>query len=163
MNKTFLILTLGSSLALAAQTPEVGVQAALSLPSNDLSDKANTGLQLGAHVNWDFRGGHGLTARADLTFYGSNNGASVNDLAVAADYTYHFDQRQTGPYVLAGISQQNYHTGFPASSRNDNGLGIDLGGGYDFDRHLGVQARYTTNSVNAGTYSALNLGVTYTF
>ena len=65
--------------------------------------------------------------------------------------------------MLAGLSDQNYHTGFPDFSRNDNGLGIDLGVGYDLDRHTGLQARYTTNSFSGYTYSALNLGVTYTF
>ena len=163
MKNTFLILALGSSLALSAQTPEAGVQAALSLPAGDLSDNANFGLQMGGHVQWDFRGGHGLVARADLTFYTSNNGTSVNNLAVGADYTYHFEVRRQGPYVLGGLTLANYHTGFRNSSRNDSNLGIALGGGYDLDRHLGLQARFTTNSVGPGTYGAFNVGVTYTF
>jgi hypothetical protein len=163
VNKTFLILALGSSLALSAQNPDMGVQAALSLPTNDLSDNANFGLQMGGHLQWDFHGGHGLMARADLTFYTSNHGTSVNNLAAAADYTYHFETQHHGPYVLAGLSLANYHTSFPNSSHNDSGLGIDLGGGYELDRHLGLQARYTSNSTSPGTYSALNLGVTYKF
>jgi hypothetical protein len=121
------------------------------------------GLQLGGHARMDLRGGNGLIGRVDLTFYGKNNSISVNDLAFGVDYTYHFERRQEGLYVLAGLSQQNYHTGFPGYSQNNNGLGIDLGVGYDLDRHLGLQARYTTNSFSNVTYAALNVGVTYTF
>jgi Outer membrane protein beta-barrel domain len=163
MKKTLVILAMGGALALSAQDVRLGVQGALSFPTNDLSDNASTGLQLGGHARWDFRGGHGLMARADLTFYGQSNSISVNTIAVGADYTYHFQQSQRGPYLLAGLSQQNYHTSFPDFSRNDSGLGIDFGVGYDLDRHLGLQARYTTNSFSDGTYAALNLGVTYTF
>jgi len=165
VNISFKILILGSaiSLTLAAQDARFGVQGALSLPANDLASNADTGLQLGGHARWAFNGGHGVMARADLTFYGQSNSISVNSIAVAADYTYHFEQSQRGPYLLAGLSQQNYHTSFPSYSRNDSGLGVDLGAGYDLDRHLGLQARYTTNSYSNLTYSALNLGVTYTF
>ena len=163
MKKTLVILAVGSALSLSAQDVRFGVQAALSLPTSDLGDNASTGLQLGGHAKFDFRQGHGLMARADLTFYGSNNGTDANDLAVAADYTYHLERHQVGPYLLAGLSQQNYHTSFRGYSRNDNGLGIDLGVGYDLDRNLGLQARYTTNSFSDFTYSALNVGVTYTF
>ena len=163
MKKTLAILLIGSALSLAAQDIRPGVQGALSFPANDLSDNASVGLQLGGHARMDLRGGNGLIGRVDLTFYGQNNSISVNDLAVAVDYTYHVERRQQGFYVLAGLSQQNFHTSFPGSSRNDNGLGIDLGAGYDLDRHLGLQARYTSNSFTDLTYSALNLGVTYTF
>jgi hypothetical protein len=163
MKKTLMILAMGGALTLSAQDLRFGVQGALSLPTSDLSNSANAGLQLGGHANWDFRDGHGLTARADVTVYGQTNSISVNNIAAAVDYTYHFERTQRGPYVLAGLSQQNYHTGFPGFSRNDSALGIDLGAGYDLDRHLGLQARYTTSSFSGVTYSALNLGVTYTF
>ena len=163
MKNTILILILGSALSLTAQEARVGVQGALSIPANNLADNAGSGLQLGGHAQWDFRGGHGLVARADLTFFGQSNNTSVNDLALGVDYTYHFEHRQRGVYLLAGLSQQNYHTSFPGQSRNDGGLGIDLGAGYDLDSHLGLQARYTTNSFSDITYAALNLGVSYTF
>jgi hypothetical protein len=163
MKKTLAILVMGSALSLSAQDIRLGVQGALSVPSGDLSDNATVGLQLGGHARMDLRSGHGLMGRVDMTFYGQNNSVTVNDLAVAVDYTYHVERRQEGFYVLAGLSQQNYHSSFPYFSSNDNGLGIDLGVGYDLDRHLGLQARYTTNSFTNYTYSALNLGVTYTF
>jgi len=85
----------------------------------------STGRPRQAGAQWRARS-HG---RVDLTFYGQNSSTSVTDLAVAADYTYHVERRQQGLYVLAGLSQQNYHTAFPNYSRNDNGLGIDLGPG----------------------------------
>jgi hypothetical protein len=162
--KTILaVLILGTSLSLAAQEVRFGVQGALSLPANDLSDNADAGLQLGGHARWDLSQGSGLMARVDATFYGENAGVTVDDLALAVDYTYHFQRRQRGLYVLAGLSEQNYHTSFNGYSQNNDGLGFDFGAGYDLDRHVGLQARYTTNSFDYGTYSALNLGVTYTF
>ena len=102
-------------------------------------------------------------ARADATFFGEKYGVNVSDLAFAGDYTYHFERRQRGLYILGGLSQQNYRTSYQGDSRHDSGLGLDLGVGYDLDRHVGLQARYTTNSFSDVTYSALNLGVTYTF
>ena len=162
MKKTILILVLGT-LALAAQDVHFGVQGALALPTGDLSDVANWGIQVGGHAKFGFLEGHGVMGRADLTFFSQNNGVNVTDLALAADYTYHFDRRQTGPYVLAGLSLQGYQTSFSGFSRNNNGLGLDLGGGWDLDRHVGLQARYTTNSFSNYTYSSLNLGATYTF
>ena len=163
MKRAAAILIMGTALALSAQGVRFGVQGALSLPANDLADNADTGLQLGGHARWDFRNGHGLMARADATFFGQNDGVDVSSLAVAADYTYHFERRQRGLYVLAGLAQQNYRTSFHGDSQNDSGLGFDLGAGYDLDRNLGLQARYTTTNVSDATYSALNLGVTYTF
>jgi hypothetical protein len=154
---------MGSALALSAEEVRFGAQGALVFPASNLADNANTGLQLGGHARWDLSSGHGVLARADVTFYGQNNGSNVTDLAVAADYTYHFERRQRGAYLLAGVSQHSYHTSFPAFSQNNSGLGLDLGAGYDLDRHLGLQARYTTNSFSNATYAALNLGVTYTF
>lgn len=163
MNKTLAILAMGGALALSAQDVRLGVQGALSLPTSDLGDNASTGLQLGGHAKWDFRGGHGLMARADLTFYGRNQGVNVTDAAIAGDYTYHFARRQEGPYLLGGLSLHSFRTSVPGYAQSDSGLGLDLGGGYDFDRNLGLQARYTTNNLNDMVYSALNLGVTYTF
>ena len=163
VKKAVAILIMGTALALSAQDVRFGVQGALSLPTNDLADNANGGLQGGGHVRWDFNRGHGLMARADVTLFGKNDGVEVSDLAVAADYTYHFERRQRGMYVLGGLAQHNYHTSYRGSSRNDGGLGLDLGAGYDLNRNLGLQARYTTNNFSDMTYSALNLGVTYTF
>jgi len=163
VKKALTILIMGTALALSAQEVRFGVQGALSLPAGDLTDNAGAGLQVGANARWAFNGGHGIIARADATFFGQKYGVDVTDLAFAGDYTYHFERRQRGLYVLAGLSQQNYHTSFQGYSRNDSGLGLDLGAGYDLDRHVGLQARYTTNSFNDFTYSALNLGVTYTF
>jgi hypothetical protein len=163
VKKTIAILIMGSALALSAQEIRLGVQGALSLPGGDLSDNVDTGLQVGGHARWAFDGGHGIMARADATFYGQKYGVDVTDLAFGADYTYHFERRQRGLYVLGGLSEQNYRTSFQGYSQNNSGLGLDLGAGYDLDRHMGLQARYTTNSFNGLTYSALNLGVTYTF
>lgn len=81
----------------------------------------------------------------------------------AADYTNHFERRQQGFYILAGLSVQNYPTSFQGYSQNNSALGLDFGVGYGLDRHFGPQARYATADISAATYSALNMGVTYTF
>lgn len=164
MRKSVMILTLGTAFSLAAAEPHFGAQAALSFPVSTLNDNSSVGLQLGAHGRWYFQAGHGLMGRADLAFYGSNHSTSVTGFALGADYTYHLERRQTGPYVLAGLSHASYHTSFPGHSDNDSALGINLGAGYDLDSHLGLQARFTTHSLGGGkTYGALNLGATYTF
>jgi hypothetical protein len=163
MRKAVAILTMSAAFFLAAAEPQFGVQAGLSLPSGDLSDNGYLGPYLGGHARWYFGGGHGLMARADLTFYGSNNSISVTGFGVGADYTYHLDQRLEGLYFLAGLTQESFHTSYPGYSSNDNALGIDFGVGYDMDRHLGLQARYETHNLNHMTYSALDLGVTYSF
>lgn len=148
---------------LSAQDARFGVQAALAFPVNDLTDNAGLGLQVGGHVRWDFGSGHGLMVRADVTFYTSKDGASTTSQGVGADYTYHFDQNRRGFYVLAGVSMMSYNTSVPGTSFTNNGLGLDLGVGYDVHRNLGLQARYTTHSIDGATLSSLNLGATYTF
>jgi hypothetical protein len=164
VNRTLiLILMTGAAMNLGAEQPRFGVQGGLSVPAGDLSDNANLGIQAGAHAKWDFRQGHGLMPRADLNLFSSNDGVNVTNVALACDYTYHFERRATGFYALAGLNLSNYHTSWRDHSSNDSSLGLDLGAGYDFDRHLGVQGRYTTNSFSGVTYGALNLGVTYTF
>ena len=163
MKIAFSLLAMATALSLSAQDVRFGVQAAVVLPGSNLSDDANAGLALGGHARWAFQRGNGVIARADATFYGQNGGTNVTDLAFAADYTYHLSGHQTGPYILAGLSQHNYHTSFPDGSMDNNGLGLDLGAGYDLDRNLGLQARVTSNNFNGFTYSALNLGATYTF
>ena len=163
MKYKLLLMASACALALTAATPRFGVQGAVSLPSQDLADNAGLGLQLGGHARWTFKRGQALMARADLTLYGQNNGANVTGLDLGADYIYHLERRPVGLYVLAGLSNQSFHTSFPARSRDDSGLGIDLGAGYDLDRHLGLQARYTTHNLGGLTYGALNVGATYTF
>ena len=53
------------------------------------------------------------------------------------------------------------------SKQTWNGLGYDLGAGYDFNRQMGLQARYRRyNLYRLGedvTLEELNLGITYTF
>jgi hypothetical protein len=163
MKKTLSILILGSALTLPAQEVRFGVQGAVAIPANDLTDNAYLGIQGGGHAKVDFHEGHGLMLRGDLTFFSSNNGVSVTDAALGADYTYHLERRQLGLYLLGGLSQHAYRTSFPGNTQNDSGLGLDLGLGYDLDRHLGLQVRYTTNSFNNYNYAVTNLGVTYTF
>ena len=158
-----LLLTGGVGLAPAAEDAHFGIQGALSIPSADLSDNANLGVQFGGHGRWNYGQGHGLMGRVDLTYYGDKYDISTSSLGAAADYTFHFDRRPRGLYVLAGLSLDGYSRNTPTGKLNDNGLGLDLGVGYDVDRHLGLQARVTRFAFDQATMTALNLGVTYTF
>ena len=165
-NTRILLPALAAGLAfvpLCAQDIRYGVQGALSAPSGDLGDGANLGLQLGVHVRWNFGQGHGFMARGDWTSYGDKNEVSTTSSALGADYTYHFSQTQRGLYVLAGLSLQEYYQDFPDFSVDNSGLGLDLGVGFDVDRHLGFQARVTSANLDHATMTALNLGITYTF
>jgi len=157
-----LCISLGS-VAMSAGDVRLGVQAALAFPVGDLGDGANPGVQGGGHAAWDLGEGHGIMGRADLTLYSKKNDTNITAFGVAGDYTYHFNRNQTGPYVLAGISYTNFNPSAVGSHGSDSGFGLDMGGGYELDRHLGLQARLTTNSADHGTMTSLNLGVTYRF
>jgi hypothetical protein len=154
-------LVVAAAAPLAAQDAQVGGQAALAFPVNDLTNIAELGLTVGAHARWDFGHGHGLMARGDVALYGSKNGFNTNSYAAGADYTYHIDHNRRGLYFLGGLSFMTYSVSHGGS--NHSGLGISLGAGYDLTRNLGLQMRYTTHSVDHGTFSSLNLGATYTF
>ncbi len=159
------LITLASGAILAGATPRWGVQAALAVPTGDLSDTSSTGLQVGGHAKWNFGAGHGIMARADLTLYGQRYGFSDRSLGAGADYTYHLDRNQRGFYVLGGLSVVDYHwSTLDNRSHTDTALGPDLGVGYDLSRNLGLQARYTFHSgSDSSNLNSLNLGVTYTF
>jgi hypothetical protein len=157
-----MILTAACAAPAAAAEPFFGLQGALSFPANDLSNVANTGIQVGGHARWDFGGGHGIMARADINLFGSKNGVSTTSFGAGADYSYHLDQNRRGVYFLAGVTMTSYSVSYHGSSSR-SGLGLDLGVGYDVDRRLGFQARYTTHNLDGATFSALNLGVTYGF
>lgn len=156
------LMTVCGSQASAAD-PWFGVQGALAFPVNDLTDAANLGLQLGGHARWDFGGGHGLMARGDVTLFGSKDGASTTSFGVGADYTWHPDRNRRGVYLLGGVSFMSYGISLHGHSDSENGLGLDLGVGYDVSRQLGFQARYTTHNLDHATFATLNLGVTYAF
>jgi hypothetical protein len=156
-----LILVAGA--APAAEQPRFGFQAALAQPMADLPDTASLGLQAGCHLQWDFSQGHGLMARADATSYGSHDGFSRTSLGLGADYTYHLERRQHGVYVLGGLSLLSYHLSFPDADRTNSSLGLSLGAGYDLNRNLGFQVRYTTHSADGESLGSMNFGVTYTF
>lgn len=157
-----LVLAASPAALHAADPPALGVQAAVAFPVGDLPDVAKPGILLGGHGRWDFGGGHGLMARADLGLYASKDGASTNSFGAAADYTYHVDHNRRGLYLLAGVSFMNYSIS-RGSSASRSGFGPDLGIGYDLTRNLGIQARYTTHSLDGATMASLNLGATWTF
>lgn len=159
------MLAIASGAFLAAATPQWGVQGALAFPQGDLSDSASVGLQGGGHARWDFGQGHGLMARGDLTLYGQRHGFSDDSLGIAADYTYHLDRNRRGLYFLGGLSLVDYHwDARDGRSHTDTVLGPDLGVGYDLNRNVGLQGRYTFHSASgSSSLDSLNLGVTYTF
>lgn len=158
---TCLVLA-GSASLLSAVTPDFGVQGALAIPAGDLSDGANLGIQGGGHAWWHFQGGHALMARVDATFYGSKDGLTVNSFGVAADYTFFPESRGRGLYLLGGLSFLRYELSAELSDSR-NKLGLDLGVGYQFNRALGMQLRYTTHEIDSLTFASANVGVTYTF
>jgi hypothetical protein len=158
-----LMLAILAGPSLGAKDVQFGVQGGLALPMGDLSDTGSLGLGFGGHGRYDLGSGHGLMGRVDFTFYGQKSGVSTRDLGIAMDYTYHLDRHRRGVYLLAGVSLQDYTFSRSGYSNSRNGLGVDLGIGLDVDRNLGFQARVTTHNIDSATFTALNLGVTYTF
>ena len=157
------LLCASAGMAPAVEDARFGIQGAVSVPWADLSDNANLGIQFGGHGRWDFGQGHGLKGRVDLAYYGQKFDISTSSLGLGADYTFHFDRHQRGLYWLGGVSIANYSRNTPSGKLNDNGLGVDLGLGYDLNRNLGIEARLTRHAFDQATMTALNLGVSYTF
>ena len=149
--------------SLTADEARLGVQGGMAIPLGDLSDVANLGFQAGVHGRWDLGSGHGLMARVDYAGYGSKQGNSTWDLGGGVDYTYHLNQNRRGPYLLAGMSIQEYNVTNAGSNIYLRGLGFDLGLGYDLDRNLGLQTRLTTHNLNNSTFTSMNVGITYSF
>jgi opacity protein-like surface antigen len=129
-----------------------------------------------------------LTMYPDKTLSGNSGNLNSHLLAVGAsfDYTYHLRKVLVGPYFLGGIGVRTFlgqansnslpppvpiseigGNSIPAYTRYewDSGpkLALQLGGGYDFNRHWGATIRYQWNrslGYNLGTFEG---GVNYRF
>ena len=139
-------------LPLAAQDFQLGVQGAVAFPGGDLQDAAGPGLQLGGHLRWNFGQGHGLMARVDWTSFGDHDGVSTFPAPPWRPTTPTISTAPSGVYLLPGC-HADLPPGLPGRPVNNSGLGLDLGLGYDLDRHLGLQARMTSSSMDHATLS----------
>lgn len=180
---------------LCAQDVRFGVQVHANLPSADLKDAADSkaGAGGGFHMTWDLGGGSVIRPRVDYVAYPENknfpdyslsataNGKSkLDNLSAGADYLYFFEGKDTGFYVTGGLSWNRWKFDYDytykignvtvsgSSSQTANKVGGAAGVGYNLNRNLGFEARYTASKFkNAGggdvNAAAVQLSASYRF
>lgn len=143
-----LALTLAAPVALSAQTVarpvSFGISGGLSMPTGDLSDRADAGYVVAGHVFYKPASMQALRFRGDVSFdrwsvknavEGSD--ASTRSVGVVANALFDFATNSTStvkPYVLGGFGLYNNKT-TAAESSNGGGatdVGIQVGGGMEF-------------------------------
>lgn len=151
-----------------------GLQGTLSVPLEDLKTATDSGLGLGAGVFMDIRflSNHVIRPRIDYIQYPSKSygdeSRKWSSRNIGFDYLYFTQPQFTGPYLAAGLSSRAYEVKIDSNGRSDSGtntnIGLNLGAGYVFSRHLEANVRYTMTSMDGGIHMAsLDLGAAYTF
>lgn len=176
---TRLSLALAALVALAlplkAEEPRFGMQAAVNAPLGDLKDFVDSkpGFGVGVHGTFDLGYGHMIRPRADFNVYPQANFSGIKNNAsnfgLGADYLYFLAGKPERLYLTGGLSAvrwsfSNDVPGFGKVSNNTTKLGIALGVGYQWNRTVGTEGRYTTSKVGENfTANALQAGVTIRF
>ena len=173
--------TLAAPALCAQDAPRFGLQAGLNLPMGDLKDAVDSkvGLNIGAHMALDFKGGHMLRPRVDYTWFPeysvSGGGASAStkfsSLSLGADYLYYVDGRPQGLYFTGGLALVQWkaessasYLGISASgSQTTTKLGLAVGAGYQFNKTVGAEVRYQMSKAWEGNLDAIQVGVTFQF
>lgn len=168
--------------ALVAQEgPRFGLQAGVNLPQSDLKDAVDSkaGINIGAHMTLDFRGGHMLRPRVDYTWFPeysvSSGGASASvkfsNLSLGADYLYFVDGKPQGLYFTGGLALVQWKgessvsvPGYGVSaSETTTKLGLAAGVGYQFNKTVGGEIRYMKSSAWEADLDMIQVGVTFRF
>lgn len=168
--------------ALSAQEgPRFGLQAGLNLPQADLKDAVDSkvGLNIGAHLALDLRGGHMLRPRVDYTWFpeytlsdfGASASVKFSSLGLGADYLYFPAGKPEGLYFTGGLGLIQWKAESSASflgtsvsnSETTTKLGLALGAGYQFNQTVGAEVRYQTSKAWEGTLDTIQVGVTFKF
>ena len=181
---TTVALGFGSATA-QAEEPRFGLQVHASIPSGDLKTAVDNkpGAGLGAHVTFDLSGGHLIRPRFDAVLFPESDlsgfKTKARDLSLGADYLYFPGGRPDGLYVTAGVGLHRWKVDrttpalpplWPASSDSQasSRFGYSAGLGYNFNRSVGVELRYTSSHYANRTAwdpsaNSLQVGATYRF
>ncbi|HJW32478.1 MAG TPA: hypothetical protein VJ505_03840 [Holophagaceae bacterium] len=164
-----LLATVGS-----AQEIRWGLQAHGTFPKGDLAKELDdaTGLGGGLHMLVDFGGISAIRPKVEVLAFKMGRNASGTDTRVegrrfGVDYLFFPAESTTsGFYLLAGLDYTRWeteHTSAGGYLRATHGaLGGELGGGYQFNRLVGLElsAFQSKFQSNLGAAKGITLGVT---
>ena len=159
---------------LKAEEPRFGVEGLVNLPLGDLKDFVDSkpGFTVGAIGTFDLGAGNVLRPRLDYTSYPNANLTNLRNEAtnveLGCDYLYFFAQRPEAFYLLGGLSAVRWSfssdAGLGKVSTDTTKMGLDLGGGYQWNRTVGTELRYTRSKIGSDfTAHAVQAGVTIRF
>jgi len=173
------------SMAAKAEEPRFGLQLHANFPTGDLKTAVDSkpGAGLGAHVTFDLGGGHLLRPRLDGVFFPESDlhgfKTKASDLSLGVDYLYFPRGKPEGLYLTAGLGLHRWKvdTTTPAQpplwpagsdSQTSSRFGYSAGLGYNFNRSVGSELRYTSSHYANRTAwdpsaNAVQAGVTYRF
>jgi hypothetical protein len=174
------LLPICATVALHAEFPMVGLQAAVVMPLKDLKAFSDTkqGTDLGLHMTFDQGDGNVLRPRldwqrqAEVTVGGQAHRAS--SLSLGGDYLYFSEGAPERFYVFIGaaLNAWSFHTS-PGDLILSDGtslhtsatkLSLGLGLGYQWTSLLGTELRYShCKPASAFTADTVQAGVTLRF
>jgi hypothetical protein len=174
----FALATLAAAalaIPLKAEEPRFGVQGLVNAPLGDLKDFVDSkpGVDVGIHGTFDLGAGNMIRPRLDYNYFPDATLSGIKNTAynvgLGADYLYFIAGKPEGFYLTGGLSlvRWSFETKDPVlgnATTDTTKLGVAVGAGYQWNRTLGTEARYTTSKVSDGfTADALQAGVTIRF
>lgn len=156
-------------LPLSAGHFDVQAQLTLNQPTQDLKTALDGKQGFGLGIHGLHRRGLQHTSRTRLDWNVWGQGPAVNGVQtqvshynLAFDHLYHFDNRDQGPYLLGGLGAVRWFTeqesALGSVRSHTTKLGVTAGGGWQFTRNLGAEARVLVSSINRTYDSTLLQG-----
>jgi opacity protein-like surface antigen len=175
MKKLLSVIAMGALLPLLAGDGglKFGVKVGNSTPSSEKMKLMfkKVAPQLGGFAAYDLGDGHGVIASVDINTYikkdkkdGGMDGVEVvrrmTNTNLGAAYTYHFNQKNDGAYMIAGADVQRVSFNGKTegatlciSPKRNIAVGYTIGAGYDINENIGTQVSY-----NAHNYKKIDIG-----
>lgn len=157
-----------------------GLQGGLVFPASDtfkyFSDK-KMGFSIGGQVTRDLKTPvQRLRARVDLTFLpkasvrsmagsGRIEDDTITGIAVGLDYLHFIEDKPLGFFLAGGLTLSNWKQDSSLTgAETSTNPGVAVGGGWQFDRNLGIEARATWSRWNTNirpdtTHNAVTFGL----
>ena len=153
------LCALALGLPLAAKNFDVQGQVTLNQPTQDLATALDSKTGLGLGIHWLHRHGFQHTSRTRLDWNVWGQGPAVQGVKtqvsnyhLAFDHLYHFQDRDKGAYLVGGLGAvrwfTEHETSLAATRSHTTKLGVTAGGGYQFNRNLGLEGRILVSGVD---------------
>jgi len=163
------LCALALGLPLSARSFDVQAQLTVNEPTHDLKTAMDGKQGYGLGLHWLSRKGIQHTSRTRLDWNVWGQGPAVNGVRtqvsnynLAFDHLYHFDNRDQGLYLVGGLSAVRWFTeqesALGTQRSHTTKLGITAGGGWQFTRNIGAEARVLVSSVSKTYDSTLLQG-----